>query len=86
MQTVRRRGLAFQMVRDVDDDPFFGGTVATIEQYGFQQQSSLVVQEIVPPACRNYLRQNDNGRPTFGFSAVDFVEVLHQRLNDRATG
>src|SRR4028118_1456034 len=55
------------------------------QERAFDQQRGLVVQQIMPPARRDKLRQHDCNHVVVPL-AVDLVEVAHEWTDQRAVG
>src|SRR5581483_7898974 len=62
---------SFEVERDIGQDDAF-----------LQQQSPLIVQDILPPPRRQDLRDHD-GDPPFGIFLQQFLDVVQQRLENR---
>src|SRR6185436_12347106 len=77
-----KRGLTLipQMVRDRGDDH-----VAAEQEGALDEERALVVEQVVPPARRHELGE-EHGDEVLGALLVRDLDVLEQRLHDRAEG
>src|SRR5919108_5147823 len=68
---------ALQQVRHVRDDD-----VAAEEQRALHEQGRLVVQDVLPPAARQELRQHDRYHPSVAAGPY-LLDVIEQRAQER---
>ena len=70
---------AVQMKRCARDD------VRLEEECPFNEECPLIVEQMVPPPCGHEFRQDDSEKIVLTLS-IDTLDVLEQRLQQRAVG